>query len=191
MKTELDLKKQNLYDSRIIARLFGFEGTRRIEQLTHDGVLDAVLVKVGGREVRRYDLVPTIQKYVKHLSEKAKNRNHSGKEMELKEQKLEAEIALKESQGELHRLKTQIATGDYISIEEVKLDYAKFFLVFKKFAMSLPQRMGGLISGQVEPLELRKIEKEMSGEITSLLDSFVVAGIAEPKEVKNILDAEK
>ena len=59
---------QNLYDSRIMAQLFGFEGPRRIEQLTHDGVIDAVLVKVNGREVRRYDLVPTIQKYVKHLS---------------------------------------------------------------------------------------------------------------------------
>ena len=57
---------QNLYDSRIMAQLFGFEGPRRIEQLTHDGVIDAVLVKVNGREVRRYDLVPTIQKYVKH-----------------------------------------------------------------------------------------------------------------------------
>lgn len=182
---------QNLYDSRIMAQLFGFEGPRRIEQLTHDGVIDAVLVKVNGREVRRYDLVPTIQKYVKHLSEKAKNRNHSGKEMELKEQKLEAEIALKESQGELHRLKTQIAAGEYISIDEVRLDYAKFFLVFKKFAMSLPARVGGLLSGHLEPLEERRIEKEMSGEIASLLDSFVVAGIVEPKEVKGIINAEK
>lgn len=182
---------QNLYDSRIMAQLFGFEGPRRIEQLTHDGVIDAVLVKVNGREVRRYDLVPTIQKYVKHLSEKAKNRNHSGKEMGLKEQKLEAEIALKESQGELHRLKTQIAAGEYISIDEVKLDYAKFFLVFKKFAMSLPARVGGLLSGQLEPLEARRIEKEMSGEVASLLESFVIAGIVGPKEAKDILNAEK
>lgn len=182
---------QNLYDSRIIAQLFGFEGTRRIEQLTHDGVLDAVLVKVNGREVRRYDLVPTIQKYVKYLSEKVKHRNHSEKEMELKEQKLEAEVALKESQGELHRLKTQIAAGEYISIDEVRIDYAKFFLVFKKFAMSIPARVCGMLSGQLEPLEARRIEKEMAGEIADLLTSFVIAGVVEPKEAKVIMDAEK
>ena len=182
---------QNLYDSRIIAQLFGFEGTRRIEQLTHDGVLDAVLVKVNGREVRRYDLVPTIQKYVKYLSEKVKHRNHSEKEMELKEQKLEAEVALKESQGELHRLKTQIAAGEYISIDEVRIDYAKFFLVFKKFAMSIPAQVCGMLSGQLEPLEARRIEKEMAGEIADLLTSFVIAGVVEPKEAKVIMDAEK
>lgn len=197
MEKETDIEgmlfsgNKNLCSPKAVAKLLNFSGTRRIEQLTQDGVLDAVLVKINGREVRRYDLVPTIQKYVKHLSEKAKNRNHSGKEMELKEQKLEAEIALKESQGELHRLKTQIAAGEYISIDEVKLDYAKFFLIFKKFAMSLPARVGGLLSGQLEPLEARRIEKEMSGEVTSLLESFVIAGIVGPKEAKDILNAEK
>ena len=112
------------------AQLFHFS-RRRVEQLTADGVIDAVLVKVKGREVRRYDLVPTVEKYVQYLSEKAYGKaGRSEKALGLQEQKLEAEIALKESQGELHRLKTQIAAGEYISIEEVKIDYAKFFLVF-------------------------------------------------------------
>jgi hypothetical protein len=107
--------------------------------------------------------------------------------MELREQKMQADIALKESQGELHRLKTSIAAGDYISIEEVCLDYAKFFVVFKKFAMSLPARVSGMLSGQLEPLEARRIEKEISSEISSLLNSFVIAGIVEPKDAKGIL----
>ena len=110
--------------------------------------------------MRRYDLAPTIQKYVKYLSDKAYGRSRSEKEMELKEQKLEAEVALKESQGELHRLKTQIAAGEYISIDEVRIDYAKFFLVFKKFAMSIPARVCGMLSGQLEPLEARRIERK-------------------------------
>lgn len=187
--TENNRKKtQNLYEPKVIAQLFNFSGTRRIEQLTRDGVIDAVLVKVDGREVRRYDLAPTIQKYVKYLSDKAYGKSRSEKEMELKEQKLEAEVALKESQGELHRLKTQIAAGEYISIDEVRIDYAKFFLVFKKFAMSIPARVCGTLSGQLEPLEARRIEKEMSGEIADLLASFVISGIVEPKETRGILD---
>lgn len=191
MEGKIDMEAQNLCETKEIAWLFGFEGTRRIEQLTRDGTIDAVLVKENGREVRHYDLVPTIQKYVRHLSDKAHGRSRSKREMELKEQKLEAEVALKESQGELHRLKTQIAAGEYISIDEVRLDYAKFFLVFKKFAMSIPARVCGMLSRQLEPLEARRIEKEMSGEITGLLESFVIAGVACPKEAKVIVDAEK
>lgn len=189
---DMENTTQNLYESKVIAQLFGFSGTRRVEQLTQDGVIDAVLVKVNGREVRRYDLVPTIQKYIQFLSSKAYGKSsRSEKEMELREQKMEADIALKESQGELHRLKTQIAAGEYISIEEVKIDYVKFFIVFKKFAMSLPARMSGMLSGLLEPLEARRVEKEMVGEMTNLLNSFVVAGVVEPKDVKGILNEAK
>lgn len=176
----------------VIARLFGDRSVRRVQQLTQDGVIETVeALNERGRKCRRYDLVPTVQRYVKHLSDKAKGKQRTGKEMKLREQKLEAEVALKESQGELHRLKTQIAAGEYISIDEVRLDYAKFFLVFKKFAMSIPSRVCGMLSGQLEPLEARRIEKEMAGEIADLLASFVIAGVVEPKEAKVIADAEK
>ena len=179
--------KGNFYRTEVIAQLFGVS-VRRIQQLTQDGVIATTEVIEDGRKARRYDLVPTIQKYVKYLSEKAYGKQgRTEKEMELREQKMQADIALKESQGELHRLKTSIAAGDYISIEEVRLDYAKFFVVFKKFAMSLPARVSGMLSGQLEPLEARRIEKEISGEIGSLLESFVVAGIVEPKDAKGIL----
>jgi hypothetical protein len=60
-------------------------------------------------------------------------------------------------------------------------------VVFKKFAMSLPARVSGMLSGQLEPLEARRIEKEISSEISSLLNSFVIAGIVEPKDAKGIL----
>ncbi len=76
-------------------------------------------------------------------------------------------------------------------MDEVRIDYAKFFLVFKKFAMSVPARVCGMLSGQLEPLEARRIEKEMSAEVSALLVSFVIAGVVEPREVKEILDARK
>lgn len=109
----------------------------------------------------------------------------SATEDELKKKKLEADIALKESQGELHRLKTAIANGEYISVQEVQIDYDKFFVTFKKFALGLPARVVGLISGYLEPAEARKLEKELSGEVSSVLDAFVVAGTkAKPAEAK-------
>ena len=179
--------KDHFYRTEVIAQLFGVS-VRRIQQLTQDGVIATTELIEDGKKKRRYDFIPTIQKYIRYLSDKAYGKQaRTEKEMELREQKMQADIALKESQGELHRLKTSIAAGDYISIEEVRLDYAKFFVVFKKFAMSLPARVSGMLSGQLEPLEARRIEKEISGEIGALLESFVVAGIVEPKDAKDIL----
>ena len=133
--------------------------------------------------LNRYELAPTIQRYVKYLSDKAYGKSKSEKEAELREQKLQAEIALKESQGEMHRLKTEIASGKYIDIEEVKMDYSRFFVSFKKFALSLPSRLSGRISGHCDPMEIRSIEKDLNAEIIRLLNSFVVAGCT-PEEME-------
>ena len=180
MNEKGEIKGGSYYRVEIIAQLFGVT-VRRIQQLTQEGVLPTVETPDG----RRYDLVPSIQRYVKYLSDKAYGKSRSEKEMDLREQKLTAEIALKESQGELHRLRTDIAAGKYIGIEEVQLDYSRFFVTFKKFAMSLPSRLTGMISGSIEPLEARRIEKDLQSEILKLLGGFVVAGVTELPQPKN------
>ena len=167
------------YRVEVITKLFGFSDIRRIQQLTQNGVLPTVETPEG----RRYDLVPTIQRYVEYLRDKAYGRSHSEKELELKEQKMRAEIALKESQSELHQLKTAIAAGKYISVEEVTVDYEKFFLTFKKFALALPARLTDMVSANLDPLEARRIEREIQGEISGLLMAFVVAGVT-PEDIK-------
>lgn len=189
-----DLAKlySGICEKKVIAQIFGFSGNRRVEQLTYDGVIDATLVAKNGHQVQMYDLIPTIRKYIRYLSERAYGKgNRTEREIELREQKMAADVALRESQGELHRLKTAIAAGEYISVEEVRLDYAKFFVTFKKFAMSLPARVSGMLSGRLEATESRRIEKELSGEIASLLASFVVAGVVRPVDVKDIINGEK
>ena len=152
------------YRVEVIASLFGVT-VRRVQQLTQEGIISTTKTKEGNR----YELAPTIQRYVKYLSDKAYGKSKSEKEAELREQKLQAEIALKESQGEMHRLKTEIASGKYIDIEEVKMDYSRFFVSFKKFALSL--------------MEIRSIEKDLNAEIIRLLNSFVVAGCT-PEEME-------
>lgn len=157
----------------VIGQLFGVS-VRRIQQLTQEGVIRTVEVPGQGR---RYELAPTIKTYIQYLSDKAYGKSKSEKEAELKEQKLQAEIALKESQGEMHRMRREIAAGKYLDADEVALDYQKFFVVFKRFALSIPARLVSMISDQVAPLEARKIEKEMNEEVKRMLTSFVVAGI--------------
>ncbi len=162
----------------VIAKLFGLS-VRRCHELTQEGILPTIPAPKGGPgRARCYDVFPTVQKYVAYLSQRAfHRRGPTDREAELKAQKLEADIALKESQAELHRLKTAIAAGEYISIEEVKLDYARFFVSLKKFSMAIPARVVGMLAGQLDPLEARRMEKELSSEMAALLDSFVVAGV--------------
>ena len=164
----------------VIARLFGVSA-RRIQQLTQDGILPTTQTPSG----RRYDLKPTIQAYIKYLSDKAHGKQANEQEAELKKQKLEAEIALKESQGELHRLKTDIAAGKYISVEEVTLDYAHFFTTFKSFATSLPSRLIGYLSGSLDPMEMRRVERELSTDVQRRLEAFAVAGVTELPKKRN------
>lgn len=174
--------KGSYYRTEVIAQLFQVS-VRRIQQLTQEGVIHTTKLVEDGKTVRRYDLIATIQNYIKYLSEKAYGKSKSEKEAELKEMKLRAEVALKESQGELHRLKTEIAAGKYIDIEEVKMDYSRFFVAFKKFALSLPSRLSGRIRGHCDPIEVRAIEKDLNKEILQLMESFVVAGVL-PEEKK-------
>lgn len=180
MAAEQQEQSGSYYRVEVIASLFGVT-VRRVQQLTQEGIISTTRTKDGNR----YELAPTIQKYIKYLSDKAYGKSKTEKEMELREQKLQAEIALKESQGDLHRLKTEIAAGKYIDIEEVKMDYGRFFVAFKKFAMSLPSRLSGRISGHLDPMEVRAIEKDLNEEIIRLLDSFVVAGVLPEEKKKN------
>lgn len=162
-----------------IAKLFNLS-VRRIQQLTQEGIIHSE--KVSGQKGRMYDLIPTIQEYVGYLQDKANGKARSDKELDLKEQKLKAEIALKESQGELHRLKTEIATGKYISLEEVSLDYQKFFVILKKFVLAVPNRICGLLTGYVDPVVIRSLEKDMTKECTEMLKTFVLAAKTETKD---------
>lgn len=169
-----------------IARLFGLSG-RRIEQLVEDGTIERVRTKSGVR----FETVPTIQRYIKFLSDKAYGRERSDAEAKLKEQKMRADVALKESQGELHRLRTEIALGNYISVEEVKADYSRFFIVFKNFALSIPGKMAGRLSGFVDPVEVREIENELQKEIKGLLDDFVSRAVVEKPQVEDVTKPKK
>lgn len=176
----LENNSGSYYKVDVIASLFGVS-VRRVQQLTQEGIITTVKTDEG----RRYDLGPTIKKYIEYLSDKAYGREENKREAKLREQKLSAEVALKESQSELHQLRTSIAAGKYISVEEVQTDYNKFFIVFKKFALTIPSRVAGTIATVVEPVVARAIEKDISQEINDMLEGFVVAGNVRNEEGKS------
>ena len=168
---------KTLYSARALSKLLGLT-ERRVQQLTQEGVIPALMVGAS----YGYELAPAVQAYIAYVKAGAQSKVSSEREQALKQQKLEADIALKESQSELHRLKKDITAGKYIPVEEVKRDYARFFVSFKRFALAMPERLIRGMGLVADPLEARRAEKELTGEVTKLLRSFVAAGVEEAAE---------
>ena len=144
----------------VIAQLLG-KTVRRVQQLTQEG---------GG--TRKYRTCETIQRYVSYVEEKAHETGENSRATELTLKKLEAEVELKESQGQLHRLKTAIAEGRYLPAEQVTEEMTEFLTTFKKFALNIPPRMAGSLSGSADVVAVRAMEKAMRKELEKLLATF-------------------
>ena len=158
--------------TKAIAKLLGYS-VRRIQQLTQEGILETDVPPWGG--VRRYKTCETIQKYIAHIEQKVQETGENSRVAELTLKKLEAEVELKESQGQLHRLKTAIAEGKYIASEQATEELEEFMARFKRFALNLPTRMAGTLSAHVDAVTARALEKSMRQELETMLAAFADA----------------
>lgn len=165
--------------STAIHQLLG-KTVRRVQQLTQEGVLETEIPPGGG--ARKYRTCETVQRYIAHVEQKAQETGENSRAAELNLKKLEAEVELKESQGQLHRLKTAIAEGKYISADQATEELTEFMAVFKKFAMNIPSRMAGTLAGYTDALTIRAMEKSMRKELETMLATFVDAAELEQEE---------
>lgn len=156
----------------VIAQLLGYS-VRRIQQLTQEGILETEIPPGGG--ARRYRTCETIQKYNAHVEQKAQETGENSRAAELALKKLEAEVELKESQGQLHRLKTAIAEGKYIPADQATEELEEFVARFKRFALNIPARMAGTLSAHVDAVTVRAMEKSMRKELEAMLAAFADA----------------
>lgn len=160
-------------DAGAIGNLVGLS-ERRIQQLTRSGVLENETPP--GRKARKYRTCQTIQKYIDHVKRKA--QEDTGGEAEVEElslKKLRAEVALKESQGQLHKLKTAIAEGKYVDTENAGRDLAEFLRSFRQFALNMPARAVRSMPGQVDAVTAKAMEKAMREELEAMLNAFTDA----------------
>ncbi|MFY0521009.1 hypothetical protein ACOMCU_24770 [Lysinibacillus sp. UGB7] len=106
------------------------------------------------------------------------------KGVNLQFKKLETEIAYKESQAELSRIKADLAAGKYVEREFVEMELSRFFLVFKKSATALTRKLGNIISAYADPLEARRAEQEVANTINDALEQLSVDGVYSAKKAK-------
>ena len=104
-----------LVDSKTIAAIFGVD-PRRVQQLAKEGIITAT--KDG--HANRYDLLPTIQKYIRYLSDKANGREPSKKDSEIEARRLEAEADLKRSKADMAALQLKELEGTMHRSEDVE-----------------------------------------------------------------------
>ena len=155
-----------------IAQLIG-RSTRRVQQLTQDGVLSTEVPPGGG--ARRYRTARTIQNYMAWQEQKAREDLSGSTLEELTIKKLQAEVELKESQGALHKLKTAIAEGKYLPAEQVSGDLSDFLRRLKQFADRIPARVAGTMSGYLDGAAARAMKKDLQQELDGLFEAFVAA----------------
>lgn len=165
--------------STAIAKLIG-KTTRRVQQLTQDGVLVTQVPPGGG--ARKYQTCATVKQYIAYVVERAQATGDASRQQELELKKLEAEVDLKESQSQLHKLKTAIAEGKYLDSAQAGEELAQFMEVFKRFVNAIPTRMVGQLHGTVDPVTLRAMEVELKKELDAMLLSFVTAAQSIPGE---------
>lgn len=180
------MANQNLVRVENIAQLFGVS-VRRVQQITQEGIIQTVAATdENGRACRRYDLIPTVQRYVQYLSEKAYGKAHrSDREIMLKEQTMEATLRMKDLEGKLKEINLKIKDGRYLPREQVLADYIAFFTTFKKFAAGIPSRVVSLLTGLISAADARRVRKEIATDINGQLASFVLASVEiGPEEVK-------
>ena len=155
-----------------IAQLIG-RSTRRVQQLTQDGVLSTEVPPGGG--ARRYRTARTIQDYMAWQEQKVRDELSGSTLEELTIKKLQAEVELKESQGALHKLKTAIAEGKYLPAEQVQGDLSDFLRRLKQFADRIPARVAGTMSGYLDTAAARAMKKDLQQELDGLFEAFVAA----------------
>lgn len=162
-----------------IAQLLG-KTVRRVQQLTQEGVLETEVPPGGG--ARKYRTCATVQRYIAHVEAKAQETGENSRTAELNLKKLEAEVELKESQGQLHRLKTAIAEGRYISADQATEDMTEFMAVFKKFVKNLPTRAAGILAGSADQVAVRSLKKTMAKELDAMLTAYSDATVERIEE---------
>lgn len=163
----------------VIAQLLG-KTVRRVQQLTQEGILETQVPPQGG--TRKYRTCETVQRYLSRVAQKAQEAGDRGRAAQLALKKLEAEVELKESQGQLHRLKTAIAEGKYLPARQATEDLAEFLARFRVFALQIPPRIAGTLAGYTDALTVRTMEQSMRNEVEGMLAAFVDA--AQPEEAQ-------
>ena len=131
-----ETKKQNLQSSAIIAKLFGVT-ERRVQQMAKDGIIPA-----AQQRPYKFDLLPTVQSYIKHLSDKANGKEQKSTDtVQAEADKLRAEADLKQSKAKIADMQLKELEGKMHRSEDVEAMTNDLVYTVRSMIMALPGRL--------------------------------------------------
>lgn len=153
---------KNLQPTQVIAKIFGVS-TRRIEQLKTEGI-----IKGEGRPTK-YDLLPTIQAYIKYLSDKANGREKKQTDSELETSKLEAESRYKTAKADMAELELRELRGELHRASDVEAITTDHVMFLRSMLMALPGALAVDLAAIDKPAEAAdRIRQEVNGVLDRL-----------------------
>ena len=145
---------ENLQSTAIVAKLFNLT-ERRVQQLAKDGIIDGR--KVDG--AYQFDLLPTVQKYIAYLSDKANGRDTKNKKVE--EEKLTAEADLKRAKADMADLQLKELQGKMHRSEDVEAITTALVYTIRSMIIALPGRLAvDVAAAQTAPEASEIIRRE-------------------------------
>lgn len=155
-------ENQNLQGAAVIAKIFGVS-TRRIEQLKAEGIIK------GQGKPTRYDLLPTIQAYIKYLSDKANGREKKEKDAKLETDKLDAEKRIKAAKAEVAEMELAELQGKLHRAEDVEAITTDHVLFLRSMLMAMPGKLAVDLAGDHTAAEQAEVVKR---EVYHILDQL-------------------
>lgn len=156
--------EEDFRSKQTIAQIFGVT-TRRIEQLTAEGI-----IKAKGRPAK-YDLLPTIQSYIRHLSDKANGREKRKTAQELEESKLQAEARLKTAKAEMAEKELNVLNGELHRAEDVEAVMTDHVMLIRAMILALPGRLAVDVA-EKSPSEAAEVIKRECYKMLSQLSKY-------------------
>ena len=155
---------ENLQSSQVIAKIFGVS-VRRVEQLKSEGIIR------GQGKPTKYDLLPTIQAYIKYLSDKANGREKKETDAQLETAKLDAEKRIKVAKAEMAEMELKELQGKLHRAEDVEAIMTDILLFFRSMLMAMPGKLAVDLSGtHTAPEQAERVKAE----IHHILNQLVV-----------------
>ena len=155
---------ENLQTSQVIAKIFGVS-TRRVEQLKTEGVIK------GQGKPTKYDLLPTIQSYIRYLSDKANGREKKETDSQLETEKLEAEKRIKVAKAEMAELELKELKGDLHRSSDVEAITTDHVMFVRSMLMAIPGKLAvDVATIQTAPEAAERIKQEVYAILQQLSD---------------------
>lgn len=131
---------QSLQPTQVIAKIFGVS-TRRVEQLKTEGIIK------GQGKPTKYDLLPTIQAYIRYLSDKANGREKKQTDAQLETAKLEAEKRIKTAKAEMAEIELKELRGKMHRAEDVEAIMTDHVFYLRSMLMAMPGKLAVDLAG--------------------------------------------